>query len=66
MMKEIFAMLHILSIKFLSFILYHKVMKFFSSFPKVLLLGLLFVGVTFAATGDLRSWMDNLSSDIPF
>ncbi|MEI8091656.1 MAG: hypothetical protein WCG98_05540 [bacterium] len=41
-------------------------MKLFSSLPKYLLLAALFVGVTSAASGDLRNWMDNLSSDIPF
>lgn len=41
-------------------------MKLFSSFSKILLCGALLVGVTTAASGDLWSWMDNLSSDIPF
>jgi hypothetical protein len=41
-------------------------MKIFSSFPKILLIGVLFVGVTSAASGDLRSWMDNLSDTISF
>jgi len=26
----------------------------------------LFFGITTAATGDLRSWMDNLNTEIPF
>ena len=29
-------------------------------------LGLLLFGITSAATGDLRDWMDNLNSEIPF
>lgn len=41
-------------------------MKIFSSLPKILLIGALFVGVTTAASGDLRSWMDNLSDTISF
>jgi hypothetical protein len=41
-------------------------MKLFSSIPKVLLIGALFVGVTSAASGDLWSWMDNLSDTISF
>lgn len=41
-------------------------MKIFSSISKVLLIGALFVGVTSAASGDLRSWMDNLSDTISF
>lgn len=41
-------------------------MRFFSLFSKVLLLSALFLGVTTAATGDIWSRMDNLSSGIPF
>lgn len=41
-------------------------MKIFSLMPKVLLLGVLFVGVTSASSGDLWSWMDNLSDSISF
>ena len=41
-------------------------MKIFSSISKFLLIGALFVGVTTAASGDLRSWMDNLSDTISF
>jgi len=29
-------------------------------------LGLLLFGITSAATGDLRDWMDNLNGEIPF
>lgn len=48
------------------FISYCKNMKFLRSLPKILLLSALFVGVTTAASGDLRSWMDNLSDSISF
>jgi len=32
----------------------------------IFVLGLLLFGITTAATGDLRDWMDNLNSEIPF
>ena len=41
-------------------------MKIFSPLSKILLIGALFVGVTSAASGDLWSWMDNLSDSASF
>lgn len=41
-------------------------MKSFSWFSRIIIVALLFVGVTFASSGDLWSWMDNLSSSVPF
>lgn len=41
-------------------------MKLFWSLPKMFLVSLLFVGVTTATTGDLRSWMDNLADTVSF
>ena len=32
----------------------------------IFVLGLFLFGITTAATGDLRDWMDNLNSEIPF